>query len=62
VCGGGDRMGRGDRCDSRRRLRLWALLARGTGGKGDVEPVRYLLDLTNRRGPTRFSDFCMPEM
>jgi hypothetical protein len=24
--------------------------------------VRYLLDLTNRRGPTGFSDFYLPEL
>jgi hypothetical protein len=27
-----------------------------------VEPARYLLDLTNRRGPTGFSDFYLPEL
>jgi hypothetical protein len=35
---------------------------RGAGRKGGVEPVRYLLDLTNRRGPTGFSDFYLPEL
>jgi hypothetical protein len=34
----------------------------GAGRKGGVEPVRYLLDLTNRRGPTGFSDFYLPEL
>jgi hypothetical protein len=60
--GGGDRMGREDRCDSRRRLRLWAPLARATGGKAKFEPTRYLWDLTNRRGPMGFSGFCMSEL
>jgi hypothetical protein len=34
----------------------------GAGGKGEVERARYLLDLTNRRGSTGFSGFCMSEM
>jgi hypothetical protein len=34
--GGDDRMGRGDRCGSRRRLRLWALLARARAGKAKL--------------------------
>jgi hypothetical protein len=34
----------------------------GAGGNGEVEPARYLLDLTNRRGPTGFSGFCMSEL
>jgi hypothetical protein len=61
-CVDGDRMGRGDRCDSWRRLRLWAWLAQGAGGKGEVERARYLLDLTNRRGSPRCSGFCMSEL
>jgi hypothetical protein len=32
------------------------------GRKGGVEPLRYLLDLTNRRGPTGFSGFYLPEL
>jgi hypothetical protein len=32
------------------------------GGEGEVEPARYLLDLTNRRGPTGFSGFCMSDL
>jgi hypothetical protein len=34
----------------------------GAGLKGEVWAVRYLFDLTNRRGSTGFSDFCMSEL
>jgi hypothetical protein len=59
-------MGRGDRCGSRRRLRLRARLARaaGSGGRrrGEAEPARYLSNWTDRQSPRGFSDFYLPEL
>jgi hypothetical protein len=50
------------RQDGSRRAR--AIARRSTNGAttAEVERARYLLDLTNRRGPTGFADFCMPDL